>query len=155
MPEQTNTVDFLQTYRDLQAEESRLTDQRTALEVELGEVNTRLEHVKGALRHLSPLAGETFAETNNYGEDLSEYGITDAVRHVVQNGPKEGLTSADVIKTLGERGFNLSKYTSPRASVHKILSRLIDAKDVERAKDESGKSPAYIYVWIGEPGIPF
>jgi hypothetical protein len=154
MEEQTGTVDFLKTYRDLQAEESRLTEQRTALELELGEVNTRLEHVKGALRHLSPLAGETFTETNNYGEDLSEFGITDAVRHVVRSAPKEGLTPGDVIKVLGERGFNLSKYSSPRASVHKILTRLIDAKDVERVKDESGQSP-YKYLWIGEPDVPF
>lgn len=148
------TVDFQQTYRDLQAEQTRLEDQRTALEVELGEVNTRLEHVKGALRHLSPLAGETFAETSSYGEDLSAYGITDAVRHVVQNGPNAGQTTGDVIKALGERGFNLSKYSSSRATVHKILTRLLDAKDVERVKDESGQAP-YKYIWIGEPGIPF
>jgi hypothetical protein len=151
-----DTVDFRQTSLDLQSERVRLQNRRAELEVELSEVNTRLEHINGALRHINPLAGET-SEADDYGRDLSQFGITDAIRHVLASGPDEGQSASDVLKSLGERGFVLTKYSSPMASVYRILSRLVeDQKDVVKVKSEDGKAP-WIYRWIGEDldNIPF
>lgn len=151
----SGTLDYSQLYWNLLNERTRLLDKRAELETELSEVNTQLEHVRGALRHLSPLSGLT-SEDNNFGDNLSEFGITDAVRHVLRFASDDGLSASEVIKALGDRGFILSKYSSAMAAVHKVLSRLVeDGKDVEKVRSDDGKSP-FRYRWIGERDeVPF
>jgi hypothetical protein len=147
--------DFKETLAGLERQRRILVDQRTSLENELSEVKNQIEHLTGAIRHISPLSGSLPAFRV---DDLSELGITDAIRAVLRDST-EPLNAGDIAKTLMERGFDMSRYTSGMASIYKILRRLMDdSKEIERiSEDGDGKAP-YQYRWIrtiSDDDIPF
>jgi hypothetical protein len=148
------TFDFGQMLSDLEAEKRRLFDRRITLETDLAEVITRFEHVTNAIRNVTPLTGVT----DGQGEDISALGITDAIRYVLRSG--DAMSAAEIYKNLGSRGFDLSRYSSPMASIYKILRRLMDdSKEVVRVSVDDDGRPPYQYRWaepvVSDDDIPF
>ena len=129
--------DFKATWQRMYDESLELEDRRNILETELNEVKRQIAHIEGALNHLRPLAG--------LSEDVAALGITDAIRLVLKNS-KERMSPSDVRRTLHTKGFDLSGYSAPMASVYKILSRLADDPKqlVGRERDENG----VFYRWV-------
>lgn len=146
------TEDYLQTWNQLITEKLKLADERTNLETELSEINTKISHLDEIMRHLCPLAGITD------GENIGGLGITDAIRSILKSSGQR-MSASDVRRTLSEKGFDLSGYTQPMASIYKILSRLLHSDEVEWTKEEDGK---VFYQWkqptepeITDEDVPF
>lgn len=127
------------TWSELMEECSDLEGRRTELEEELDEVKKKIAHLEEVLRHLAPLAGLTYHDT-----DLSGLGITAAVRVVMENS-KERMSASDVRRALEGRGFDFSAISSPMSSIYKILSRLADDPDCPVKKERDGN--ATFYCW--------
>ena len=122
--------DYNKQWSEYYAEQSSLEDQRASLEAQLSEINTQIGHLEEMLNHLAPLAGFTF------GKSVTGMGITDAIRVILDNS-KDRLAAQDVRRQLEEKGFDLSKYTSPMASIYKVLGRLVDdSHEAEREKED-------------------
>ena len=58
-------------------------------------------------------------------------GFTESVRNVLRNVPSQALTAKKVRDLLRGAGFDLSSYTNPLASIHTILKRLAERREVE------------------------
>ena len=143
-------ADFAKTWWELQEERSALLDQRTTLETDLVEVRNKISHISEVMNHLAPLAGLMYANQKN----LSALGITDAVRSVLTHSA-ERVSAQDVRRLLAEKGYELAGLSAPMASIYKILSRLEEAGEVEREKEEG----RVYYKWKASPitdeEIPF
>jgi len=76
--------------------------------------------------------------------------ITEAVRTVlfIARGIGERLTPTDIKQRVEQRGFNLSEYTNPLASIHTILRRMKESTPPEVEIDESDGT----YLLVGKPG---
>jgi hypothetical protein len=123
-------ADYEKQWYEFSGEKNRLEDQRTTLETQLSEISIQIEHLEQMLDHLAPMAGITF------GKNISGLGITDAIRVILKNS-KERFAAQDVRRQLEDEGFDLSKYTSPMASIYKVLGRLVDdSQEVEREKED-------------------
>jgi hypothetical protein len=122
--------EYYETWQRLIAEQSELIDRRTSLENDLNETNTAIAHLEEVIDHLAPLAGIPV------GADLAGIGITEAIRRVIEHS-KSRMSAAEIRRALGDNGFDLSSLTAPMASIYKIVSRLIEAGEVEREKEDS------------------
>lgn len=145
-------TDFKEQYYAYHGERERLESERATLEARLSEIKMQIDHLVEIMQHLSPLAGFAYRDS-----DIAGLGITDAIRYVLKNS-KERVAARDVQAALEEKGFDLSGYTSPMASIYKILARLADdSKEIEREKEDY----KVFYRWkhppdeISDEDIPF
>jgi hypothetical protein len=131
-----NAEDFAKTWGELVKEKAELSSLRNNLETELVEVKTKIAHLEEVLNHLAPLAGLPYVMDE---EDVSQFGITDAIRSVLKfSGEK--MSARDVRDRLIEKGYDLTGLSAPMASIYKILSRLVDdSEEVEREREEGGR----------------
>lgn len=76
--------------------------------------------------------------------------ITEAVRMVlfIARGTNARLTPTEIKEKAEERGFSLSEYTNPLASIHTILRRMKESDPPEVELDESDGT----YLLLGRPG---
>lgn len=142
--------DYKKIYADLTSRVSQLCHNRDELELQLGDIKTQIANLRHTLRHLGPLAGYTYEV-----ESLSDLGITDAVRSVLDPGSK--LSSRDVKERMEARGFDFSKYSVPDASIRTILKRLVDAKPAQAIVEKEGWKTFYsgVPIEISDEDIPF
>ena len=140
-----NRDGYVKIYMQLLSRIGELKGRRAELEAALGDTVHEIENIKKAIDHLAPLAGMMYDE-----KDVSNMGITDAVRHVLD--PKERLSVAEIKAKMEEQGFDFSSYNAPNASIHTILKRLVDAGKAELEKD--GWNSFYKYLPTDED-IPF
>jgi hypothetical protein len=144
-----NQEEYHDRWLELSRERERLTDQRATIETELSEINTQIDHLEEVLSHLAPLAGISS------GRDLSGLGITVAIRTILK-GSGERLSAQDVRRLLDERGFDLSRYSSPMASIYKILARLAeDHEEITREKEDFKVFYHWVTPEISDDDIPF
>lgn len=66
-------------------------------------------------------------------------GITEAVMEVMQS-VNYTMTTADVIRNLEQKGFDLGPQKNANASVHAVLSRLSYRKTIVRIDDDDSKT---------------
>lgn len=143
--------DYAIRWKELFDEKSSLVDKRTDLETELSEIGTRIAHLTEVLNHLAPLAGVAV------GKDVSGLGITDAVRHVMENSV-EPMSAGEVRDALMQRGFDFTGHSAPMSSIYKVLGRFADdpSSKIAREKAEGGR---VYYRWvrdeITDDDIPF
>jgi hypothetical protein len=116
--------EYLKILNELAAKLSALTERRTELQIELGELNNQIVIVGRTLDAMSPLMG--FPNDKN---DLGTLGMTDAIRQVLAS-VKERLSASQVKEELARKGFDLSGYGNPMSSIYKVLSRLKDKDEV-------------------------
>ena len=138
--------DFWNMYAALQKQLDALSDERTELEVKLADVSKQIEHVQMTLRHIAPLTGVM----TTLEDDITELGITDAVRNVLD--PAIRMSAKEVRTKMQEKGYDLSRYSAPDATVRTVLKRLAEAK---KADEEKEGSKVY-YKWLAtDDEIPF
>ena len=123
MTPQTNYKELLATFKNRLRD---IDEERADLEVRRADLDKEAIHVKEMISKLMPLCGETAT-----GEDLSGLGFTDAVLAVIELARPSKLTAQVIKENLAQKGFELSKYSNPMASIYKILSRLEEAKKIE------------------------
>ena len=144
-----DTQDFEKTWFALSEEKTAAMNRRTDLENELMEVKKKIAHLDQVLDHLAPLANLP------WDDNLVGMGITDAIRRVLKNSD-ERLSAKDVQVHLLQGGFDFSDFTMPMASIYKILSRLEQAREIEREKEGAN----VFFRWrraspISDEDIPF
>lgn len=135
--------EFYETWNRLNEERLALIASRDERELELSEIRTKIQQLDKILEYLGPLA-----DMSIFASEITQLGLTDAIRRVLQFNENERLGPLDVMKKLQGEGYKLSSLSAPMASIYKILSRLSeDPKKVLREKDESGR---VYYKWVGE-----
>jgi len=138
------------THSDLWNRRHELQEKRAQLEVDMSELRTEISHLDEVLAHLSPLAGFT-----SEPGDITGLGITDAIRTVLKE-KDERMSPLDISRKLKEKSFNLAGYSSPMASIYKILARLKEAEEVV----VESENRRIFYRWknraeISDEDIPF
>ena len=122
MTPETNYKEVLANFKNRLRE---IDGERADLEVRRADLDKEALHVKEMISKLMPLCGETASE-----DDVSGLGFTDAVLTVVQLARGERLSAQQIKERLAEKGFEISGYTNPMASIYKILARLEEAKKI-------------------------
>ena len=116
-----------------------------ALQEKMGECLKEQQHlekrivgIRETIVALSNLLGEEFVE-----EDA--LGLTDAIRQAFKTavGP---MAPTDVRGRLEQLGYDISKYGNVMASVHSVLNRLVQRREVAQ-EGTIGAKPAYR--WTG------
>jgi hypothetical protein len=116
----------------LQWRQVRLEEERAALEVRRSEIDNERARVDGALARLMPLSGEICDPSQVTG-----MGFTDAIRHVMKYSSGRWMSPAEIRNDLAEKGFKVSGYTNPMASIYTILIRLTDMEELERSTENN------------------
>jgi hypothetical protein len=142
-------VDFAKTWSDLWMERQNLLNRRTDLETELSEIRSSISHLDEILAHLGPLAG--VADTVN---NLPALGITGAIRLVLQTANGR-LSAQEIRKALTDQGYDLSSLSAPMASIYKVVSRLEEAEEIEREKEDGRVYFKWKLSPITDEDIPF
>jgi len=114
--------------RALNAELAAATTERDELEIQLRDKDIKIVTLRKAISHVLNLMGLS------WGTDLSELGITDAIRQVTTNTFGR-MTANQVRDELEKKGFKLSGYDNPMASIYKILTRLAESGELELEKE--------------------
>jgi hypothetical protein len=120
--------DLNEALRILNAELVAASEKRSELEIELREADTKIENLKKAVSRVLTLMGMSS------DENISELGITDAIRRVTTE-TRERMTASQVREQLQKKGFSLSGYNNPMASIYKILSRLEQSGELVTEKE--------------------
>jgi hypothetical protein len=85
--------------------------------------------------------------------DLNLGGLSDAVRSVLRAAGPHGLTPAEIRENLAQLHFPVNKYKNFSGSLHTVLRRLIEGKEVKRAIHDSTESgDESLYQWISKYG---
>jgi hypothetical protein len=137
--------DYMSWYEQLGNQLSDLSDERTELEVRLADINKQIEHIQNTMHGLGPLTGMISPV-----DDFTDLGITDAVRSVLDCTNR--MSATDVRTKMQARGYDLSKYSAPDATVRTILKRLIEAGKAQAEKE--GHKVFYKYLPTDDE-IPF
>ena len=141
-----SALDYRKMYEDLCSKIRELAEQRTDLEVRLGDITKEIESLEQTTRHLSGLAGYG----PNEPDDISNLGITEAVRSVLD--PNARMSTAEIKAKMEQQGFDFSRYSAPDASIRTTLKRLVEAKRAEVEKE--GYNTFYKLLYTDEE-IPF
>jgi len=144
-----NTTDFAKTYSELSTQRKNEIDRRTELETELIEVRNRITHLDEVLSHLAPLA-DIYVDPDS----ITGLGLTDATRKILLIAD-EKMTAQDIRKRLQELDYDFSGLTAPMASLYKILSRLEEADEVKREKEDGRMFFSWKTPPITDEDIPF
>ena len=113
------------------------------------QLSKEIEALQQAVKVLKPIYADF---TDHFHVEMEDViGITDAVR-VALRVSGEKLTAPQVRDAIASRGFNLGRYTNAMATIHQVLRRLVDARQVQ--SESVGESKA-TYQWIaGHIGSP-
>lgn len=107
---------------------TKFRDELEQLEAQRAQLEEKIDSLHVVITGLEALAGE---ETRGV-ETLADVGFTDAMRVVLRTDFRLGFREPREIRdALMERGFDLSGYTNPLASVHTILKRLVKSGEAE------------------------
>jgi len=127
-----NDDSLKQILASLIAEDEALTETLATTQERLVKVRTAL----AALSTLNDSLGVTFD------------GLADACRAVLRTSEKP-MTPLEVRDGLKGVGYNLTQHKNEMASIHSVLKRLAESKDVK----STTKDDATRYVWTGEPPL--
>ena len=119
-------VNYKELLAQLRNRLSEVDEDRALLEVRRTELDNEAANIKATIAKLLPLSGEPAS-----ADDLSQLGFTHAILKVIELARPSRLTAQQIKEKLAEKGFELSSYTNPMASIYKILSRLEEGKKIE------------------------
>jgi len=119
-------TDYKAMVENLRKRLAEIDAERAEIEARRSDLEKETASIKEALSHLLPLCGEIFDPN-----DLSGAGFTNAIRSVLASYVGKWLSASEVRESLGQRGFQLSVYSNPMASIYKILSRLVESGEIE------------------------
>jgi len=119
------------TLAALAAEEERLVDA-------IKRADVRLAQVRSAITALTAL------ETDQPPEFDGK--LADAIRTILKKFPN-ALSPVEVRDEVKAIGYDLAKHTNAMATIHGVLKRLAETKDVKAKELKDGTR----YYWVGEP----
>jgi hypothetical protein len=109
---------------------------------ELTEEEKRIAVQKAQLRETMKALGPLF---NPKKADISSLTLSNAIRLVI-NSTGRPISALEIRGKLKDWGYNLDKFENPMASIHTALSRMEEADELTKSKDERGKKKKF------EPG---
>lgn len=81
-------------------------------------------------------------------EAIPPTGFTEAVRFVLRNAGKRGLTPVEIRDALTKSGIPLTQ-ANPMAAIHTVISRLENGGEIRNAiRDKFQGKDDSVYVWI-------
>jgi hypothetical protein len=122
------------------AELAELRAQRDIKESELEALNQEIVRLEQAVSSLNPLTSNEHV-TFHVGvrvEGIASMGLADACREILKQSPTY-RTARGIRDSLRDSGYNLEQHSNPLASIHGVLKRFVEAKEVELLETE-GKS---------------
>jgi hypothetical protein len=129
------------------AELAELRAERDIKESELEILNQEIVRLEQAVAGLSPLAsdGIDMMTVGIRVEGIANMGLADACREILKQSPSY-RTARGIRDSLRDSSYNLEQHTNPLASIHGVLKRFVEAKEIEQLETE-GKTR---YRWKGE-----
>jgi hypothetical protein len=130
----------------LETAQNELSD----LMLEKAGINDRIAKLRESILALSKLVSEDLEDHPLLAAEfvqLSEVGLTDAIRGVLKNAnaatPESFLIPTDVRDRLKAAQFNLDKYKNEMAAITTVLYRLDDLGQVETGKNSETEKTGY------------
>lgn len=112
----------IEQYKDvlltLQRRFAEIEEERTGLEVRRTELDKEAANVRASIEHLMLLCGIVQED-----EGLSGLGFTDAIRRTLGFARKR-MSANEIKDALAQKGFDVTAYNNPLASIYTILKRL-------------------------------
>lgn len=150
---------YKQTFNAAIKELSDLMERRDELDILREELNARITKIRRGALALSSLAGEEPQKVKVDYPHLfpelipSDTGLTDAVRKVLQASDSY-MTPVKVRAALQSTGYDIDRYKNILASIHTILKRLTEAKEVIQGADNDVTAYKWRKVVPGNSGDP-
>ena len=130
--------------------------QKNAERLKLLELDTQGAKLQSKIVALARACDEEIAPDSRLGMFLVETaaaGITDGVRSVLK--ANDGWMSPSDIRTgLRRLGYDLDGYTNVLASIHTVLGRLRENKEIDRGVKKPNRSPVYRWRTLADLGPP-
>jgi len=128
------------------AELAELRAERDIKESELEMLNLEIVNLEQAVSSLHPLGsdGTQIMAVGLRIKGIADMGLADACRAILQHAPTY-RTAREIRDSLRDSGYRLEQHSNPLASIHGVLKRFVEAKEVELLETE-GKSR---YRWKG------
>jgi len=120
------TFDYEGWLKAAQGRLENLYEQKAAIESEISKLEKAIQGFMPLVKQPSKWFGPAA-------------GLTDGVREVFKSAPARHFTAIDIRNELVRRGMTL-KQKNPMASIHQILSRLVDDGKVEIHTHEPGRN---------------
>lgn len=119
------------------------------LVVERVNIDRKLAVLKDAKKVLEQVYGQPLKPIPSIEQfvEAADVGITDAVRGAFRLNAIHNLTPLQVRDVMTVHGFNLSKYTNAMAVIHQVISRLLDAQEIEGPFQQGNEKT---YKWKGK-----
>ena len=153
---------YKRSYKAAIDELSKLMEQFEDLEGQMEALRERMATVRKGVHGLAALCGANPEKEypHLFPRTISaDIGFTDAIREVFKSGDvHEYYSPVRMRDELKKRGFDLSKYKNPLASIHTILKRLHFNEEVKMSTSSDGGISYYWNLSKGEEGddvIPF
>jgi hypothetical protein len=145
-------MDYKATFKAGAAKLDALQADYAAEEQKLVEKGQEISHLAEAMSHLSPLAGEKLVLNEVITEILHsvkqvealDVGITEKIRQVLQAKSTQAFFPTGVRTELETAKYDLSKYPNTMATIHSVLKRLVEQKQVLQAPQQDGRMA---YIW--------
>jgi hypothetical protein len=132
-------------------------------------IDKRITKLRQGLLGFGSLCGMDREEVRSEHPELfpdsidPDTGLTDAVRDVLWENVETFISPVFIRDTLKAKGYEISKYKNPLASIHSVLKRLKTQKEVfdsnregrtvyKWAKDTAPQTPTYE---LADEDIPF
>jgi hypothetical protein len=122
-----------------------------AQKVELGLCIAKQEHLETRLAHLQEVAASLARMVGQEYVAEDAMGLTDAIRQAFKTSPTVQMNAIGVRARLQQMGFDLTKYGNVLASIHTVLGRLQQKKEI-RLVGMIGNSQAY--TWANRTPAP-
>ena len=133
-------IDYTNWYQSAREELEKLQRERAELIRGLAECDRQIAALIQTLNAMAPLAGEKPSDApSNPGGEFTPPGLTDSIRSILA-GASEPLTAAGIRDHLATLGFAASDYSNLLATIHTILRRLMDAREVQAHEADGGRT---------------
>ena len=144
-----NDAKYREAFEASMQELNTLLNEREELESMLGLLDRRIEKLRQVAVGLGGICGEDVETISGKWPEpapdkaLEVTGLTDAIRGVLSTHSEHYLSPIHIRDLLREMGFDTGKYRNVLASIHTVLKRLRNQRDVVDASHE-GK---VVYKW--------
>jgi hypothetical protein len=137
------TSDYERAYLKAQKELQDLLETQYMTEKRILLVRKSIE----TLRDLCESEG-IHVEPSEEAESLLEYStVADEIRNILKAHPAAWLRPHEIKNELVKLGHDLSPYQNPQSTVHMVLKRMVESKEVkEEISAETGKQQ-YQWIW--------
>jgi hypothetical protein len=120
-----NEIEYKELLLKLQMRQFALVQEISDAEMRKADLENEMANLKATIAKLQPLCGETPDP-----DDLSGLGFSEAVKKAIYLSGTSRLSPNEVKEVLEKRGFSLSGYSNPMASIYTILNRLKERDEI-------------------------